>query len=334
MGNYHHHNADVYALLFGLGNAYYVGHYDSQRFEFTPLGVSPGSASGQHVGLSRGWPMDYDTQPFELSPLGVPPGSASVQRSRAPKGWPMPNVSDTPSYYSFNPHATDTRGPNNSTRRLMFGWIEGPVSSAVTEKSVPYWQSAHSLMRTVTVSGRSIVQLPAAGTFEPLRTGTKFVAGPISVNPRLAHESHMPVKYLKGLRGDALEIIATFSTSDVNASSFGVSLRVGANFSCNTGYNIAEKSIAPLGWKADIVAQPVGKAVLHVFLDRSIIETYTGGAVATTRCLLPAGIDGSTVKGVDLWAIGGTAKLVSLEAWEMETMWKPVSATVAATVVV
>ena len=61
----------------------------------------------------------------------------------------------------------------------MFGWIEGDVSSAVTSKQVPYWQSAHSLMRTVTLSGASIVQLPAAGTFEPLRrTVAPQVFGP------------------------------------------------------------------------------------------------------------------------------------------------------------
>ena len=50
--------------------------------------------------------------------------------------------------------------------------------------------------------------------------------------------------------------------------------------------------------------QPAGKVVLHVFLDRSIIETYTGGAAATTRCLMEAGVHGSEVMGVDLWAVG------------------------------
>ena len=41
--------ADVYALLFGHGNAYYVGHYDSQDFEFTPLGVRPGRGSTRRL---------------------------------------------------------------------------------------------------------------------------------------------------------------------------------------------------------------------------------------------------------------------------------------------
>ena len=33
--------AILHYLLFGHGNAYYVGHYDSNRFEFYPLGVGP-----------------------------------------------------------------------------------------------------------------------------------------------------------------------------------------------------------------------------------------------------------------------------------------------------
>jgi hypothetical protein len=37
-----------------------------------------------------------------------------------------------------------------------------------------------------------------------------------------------------------------------------------------------------------------------------VVETYTGGAVATTRCFLPPKTKGSDVLGIDLWAKGGT----------------------------
>ena len=98
--------------------------------------------------------------------------------------------------------------------------------------------------------------------------------------------------------GDALEIIATFSTTG-SASSFGLSLRQSANFSCAVGYSPTRRSIEPLGWPADIVPQPTARTVeLHVFLDRSVVETYTGGAVATSRCMLPAGVGGDDAKGV------------------------------------
>ena len=77
--------------------------------------------------------------------------------------------------------------------------------------------------------------------------------------------------------------------------------------SCTIGYDVQAKAIAPIGWAADIVPQPAaGKVFLHVFLDRSVVETYTGGAVATTRCFLPPKTKGSDVLGIDLWAKGGT----------------------------
>merc|ERR1712217_607566 len=128
----------------------------------------------------------------------------------------------------------------------------------------------------------------------------------------ISHSRHTRGNYLPGLKGDALELIARFATSGITAKSFGLLLRAGANFSCATGYNLADATIAPIGWKANIIAQPMGEISLHVFLDRSIVETYSGGAVATTRCLLPRGIAGTLSMGVDLWAEGGSAKLITL----------------------
>ena len=127
----------------------------------------------------------------------------------------------------------------------MFGWITGAESAAVMGKVVPYWQSAHSLMRTVTVSGASIVQLPAVGTFEPLRSEKPMKAGPIRIEPPNGTAAKTGAAgYLPHITGDALEILATFSTdpADGNASSFGLSLRVdkAGKSTCTTG---AEKGL-------------------------------------------------------------------------------------------
>merc|ERR1712217_7154 len=134
------------------------------------------------------------------------------------------------------------------------------------------------------------------GTFEPLRSKQSFTANDIEI----LQSSKGHGNYLPGLKGDALEIIATFSTVGTTAESFGLSLRVGENFSCSTGYDLTRRSIAPINWPANIVEQPLDQVELHVFLDRSIIETYTAGAAATTRCLLPSGVAGSQAQGVDL----------------------------------
>jgi hypothetical protein len=71
--------------------------------------------------------------PAPPAPKHKPPAPAPAPptpgNGGAPPGWPAQNMSDAPDYYSFNPHCTDTRGQNNATRRLMFGWIEGGVLS-------------------------------------------------------------------------------------------------------------------------------------------------------------------------------------------------------------
>jgi hypothetical protein len=104
-------------------------------------------------------------------------------------------------------------------------------------------------------TGGSIVQLPAAGTFEPLRSATSMTAGPITINPTSGdtHTGGNSSVYLPHVKGDALEIIATFAADGVvTASSFGLSLRVDGSgkTNCKTGYGPATKSIEPLGWKA------------------------------------------------------------------------------------
>jgi hypothetical protein len=249
-------------------------------------------------------------------------------------------MSDAPDYYSFNPHCTDTRGPQNSTRRLMFGWIEGGMSQAVAAARVPYWQSAHSLMREVTVAGASIVQTPAKGSFEPLRAS----AAPHSVGP-IAVSKDSGGNYLPSVKGDALELLATFA-GNATASSFGLILRLGGSHAgCRVSYAPAARRISG-ATSSDITSQSDGQIELHVFLDRewpsksrvprttcvaltrnaagSIIEVYSAGVALTQRCLLPKGVTGSAALQVDLFATNGQAHLLQMQAWSMKTMWQPV----------
>jgi sucrose-6-phosphate hydrolase SacC (GH32 family) len=57
---------------------------------------------------------------------------------------------------------------------------------------------------------------------------------------------------------------------------------------------------------------------LRVFLDRSILEVYCGGAAMTGRTF-----PDPKALGADLFAEGGKAVLTSLEAWRMKSMWAP-----------
>eukprot|EP01052_Picozoa_sp_SAG31_P063976 SAG31_NODE_22867_length_516_cov_0.990408_1_plen_73_part_00 len=59
-------------------------------------------------------------------------------------------------------------------------------------------------------------------------------------------------------------------------------------------------------------------------LHTKIAEVYSAGVVRTMRCLLPKGALSDDSQGVDLFANGGSATLLKLEAWELKTMWEPV----------
>jgi len=74
---------------------------------------------------------------------------------------------------------------------------------------------------------------------------------------------------------------------------------------------------------ADLVPQPSKDVVeLHLFLDRSVIELFSGGAALTGRCNLAAKANASEAQGVDVWVDGGAGtNLVSLDAWDIGTMW-------------
>ena len=206
----------------------------------------------------------------------------------------------------------------------MFGWVQTGVSSAVRSARVPYWQQAHSMMRTVTVSGASIVQLPAKGTFEPLRS-YHWSVGPTTVVAQPTNGSYAP-----DVKGDALEIMATFNVATSTATSFGISLRVGGGSKggpvCTIGYSPTTELImyepGNGRWKAGITPQPTADTVqLHIFLDRSIVEVYTGGAALTAGCRLPSWEAGAAAQGIDVWSKGGTVQLLAMDVWKMESMW-------------
>jgi beta-fructofuranosidase len=312
LDNEHHADGAQFALMFGASdrNEYWVGAYDNcsgsaGAKKFTPRGVAAAAAAA----------------------AGGGGGAAAGEQ------WPAPKQSDSSAaYYSFNPHATDNRGPGGRVRRLMYGWVKGAETRAVASGAVPFWQSAHSMARLLTVRGDSLVQLPAPEVAQLRVPGRHWEFGPTTV----PDGGTVP---LAGLRGDALEIVATFSVGGTGGapanSSFGVALRAGGGntAAAAVGYRpatqcmgigvLGDASTARIEWKADVAPQPAhGTVELRIFLDRSILEVYSGGAAFTARCNLAAEADAAAATGVELWAEGGAdAQLVRLEAWGMGSMW-------------
>lgn len=57
---------------------------------------------------------------------------------------------------------------------------------------------------------------------------------------------------------------------------------------------------------------------LRVFIDRSIIEVFANGRQCLTLRAYPTLKDST---GVSVFARGGGARLVSLNAWQMRSIW-------------
>jgi sucrose-6-phosphate hydrolase SacC (GH32 family) len=64
-------------------------------------------------------------------------------------------------------------------------------------------------------------------------------------------------------------------------------------------------------------AEPEEPIVLRIFVDRSVLEVYCGGAAMTNR-MFPD----PDALGVDLFAEGGVAEVHSVDVWRMRSMWE------------
>ena len=57
---------------------------------------------------------------------------------------------------------------------------------------------------------------------------------------------------------------------------------------------------------------------LRVFVDRSVVEVFANGLHYLAKRIYPARRDSL---GVELFSIGGTARLKSMDAWQLDSIW-------------
>ena len=57
---------------------------------------------------------------------------------------------------------------------------------------------------------------------------------------------------------------------------------------------------------------------LRIFLDRSVVEVFANDRVCLASRIYPTRADS---RGLTLFARGGSARLSSLDAWEMRSIW-------------
>ena len=137
---------------------------------------------------------------------------------------------------------------------------------------------------------------------------------------------------LDGIDGDCLEILATFEPRD--AEVLGVKVRCSLDEDEQTliFYGPGDKYLALDADRSsvnpDVVSRDVQRAPLelamdeplqlNIFVDRSVVEVFANNRQCLTKRIYPTRQDS---RGIHLFAQGGSAKLRSIDVWQMASIW-------------
>lgn len=214
--------------------------------------------------------------------------------------------------------------PRADGRRILLGWMNN--WQYANEIPTAPWRSAMSVPRAValrtTPQGIRLVQQPVA-ELERLRGERQLVAaraipeGTTSLSPQVA--------------GKALEIVAELEAG--SATEFGLEVRTGDGEKTVVGVDprggqlfVDRTRSGDVGFHKDFATGrqsaplPIerGRVRLRVLVDWSSVEVFAAdGRVAITDQIFPS----PSSDGVALYAKGGTARLVSLQAWPLASAW-------------
>jgi beta-fructofuranosidase len=207
--------------------------------------------------------------------------------------------------------------PDNKGRRILWGWIREARSEAAYRAAG--WAGVMALPRVLSLGPDGLLGIEPAQELKALRQNHRRTAN-VSVTPST---SVLPEQ----LRGDALEILAEFDPGD--AEEFGLRVRCAPDGSeqtlvlCNYKekrlyLDCRQSSLSP-DVQRDIQGgqfelKPGEPLRLQVFLDGSVIEVFASRRACLTERIYPTRADSL---GVTALARGGTARLLSLDVWEL-----------------
>jgi sucrose-6-phosphate hydrolase SacC (GH32 family) len=141
----------------------------------------------------------------------------------------------------------------------------------------------------------------------PIREIGTLYAGEHSFRDLTVHVDNNP---LRGLTGDLWDIEVEFEVRD--ALEFGLRVR-----GQEIRYLVKEGTVSCLGHTAPLAAEG-GRVRLRVLVDRTSLEVFgNGGRVSLTSCFLPR----QKERSLEVYAVNGTVKVLSLQAHELRSAW-------------
>jgi beta-fructofuranosidase len=218
--------------------------------------------------------------------------------------------------YFYAPQVLCERGG----RHLMWGWIrDGRDEEGQREAG---WSGAMTLPRVVSLREDGTLRFRVAPELRLLR----------GENAHYENVSISPSSQLRpGMEGDCLEILAVLEPAD--AQRCGIKVRCSPDEEeatsiiydataerlildrCRTRQNALEGDEERGG---PLQLQDDGTLTLHIYLDRSVIEVFGDYRTCLTGWLYPSRDDSL---GLRFFAEGEEAELVSLDIWQMQSMW-------------
>lgn len=221
--------------------------------------------------------------------------------------------------YGFDFYAPQTFLDDRG-RRLLFGWMN-IWGSAMPERG-DGWMGAFTIPREIQPAEGGKIRMVPVPELRELRGGHHAVDA-----QRIPEGAEVP---LAGIRAEALELIAVFDVSASKDAEFGILLRCSEDDSERTevrycpasGILSMDRNRSGIGDKGisetSIAPTDDGRIKLHLFLDRSSVELFANDGVRTiTNRIYP---DPSS-RGIKLFARSGPASLVSLDVWELKSIW-------------
>ncbi|MFV1967271.1 MAG: glycoside hydrolase family 32 protein [Pirellulaceae bacterium] len=211
---------------------------------------------------------------------------------------------------------------DDAGRRIMIAWIgEGRTQAAQLESD---WAGVMTLPRVLSLNDDDTLRIEPAPEFKSLRRNHRHRS-----DIRLPKDE--PIS-LEDIRGDRLEIAATFEGGD--AKSYGLNVRCSADGkqqtriiydpqSASLSIDISQSSDSPAvvdrsGQVLPLELRPGEPLKLRVFIDRSVLEVFANGRQCVTKRIYP---DRPDSLGVEAFAIGADATLQSLDGWDMAPVW-------------
>lgn len=206
-------------------------------------------------------------------------------------------------------------------RRIMWGWLREARSEEAQRAAG--WSGVMSLPRLLSPRPDGRLGVEPVPELQALRGAHKRFT-----DLDLTSASS---NLLEGVRDDCLEILAEFEPGDTAGVGLKVCRSTGGEEetlivydreNARLGINSERSSLSSgvdreARWAPLVL--PEGETLkLRIFLDRSVVEVFANGHVCVTSRIYPSRNDSI---GLDLFARGGTAKLKSLEVWEMRSIW-------------